>query len=459
MDVLVTKLLDFRRLSTVTLPKSFFAAFLTMLFCAPYSNAQTANINWNTVDQVIDGFGASDAFEARPLTNAQAALFFSPTTGVGLSLLRTRVPDDGSCSTVNTTCAGEVSDMQLAIANGARVWSTPWSPPASMKSNASVDNGGSLLADSYGAYATYLANYVKSLSNLYGISLYALSVQNEPDVVASYDSAVWSATDFDVFIRTDLGPTFAADHLNSLLIMPETAQWQELADFANTTMGDTSAAAYVSINAVHDYYHVGASAYPLGQSEGKRLWETEVSDSATFDPGMTSALKYAQYIHDWMTIANANAWHFWSLVGIKDSDNEGLTDASGTITKRLYMMGNYSKFVRPGFYRIDATATPQSGVSVSAYKNSISGALVIVVINQNASNVPQSFTLNGATASRVTPWITSASFDLVQQSDISVSGGSFTYSLPASSITSFVGNTRNVPIPLTPPTRLRATVQ
>src|ERR1700722_12869246 len=209
------------------LPKSFFVGFLAMLFCAPYSNAQTVSVNWNSVDQVIDGFGASDAFEAHPLTNAQAALFFSPTTGVGLSLLRTKVPDDGSCSTVNTTCAGEVSDMQLAIANGARVWGTPWSPPASMKSNVSVDNGGSLLADSYGAYATYLANYVKSLSNLYGISLYALSVQNEPDAVASYDSAVWGATDFDVFIRTDLGPTFAADGLNPLIIMPETSQWQE----------------------------------------------------------------------------------------------------------------------------------------------------------------------------------------------------------------------------------------
>ena len=89
-----------------------------------------------------------------------------------------------------------------------------------------------------------------------------------------------------------------------------------------------------------------------------------------------------------------------------------------------YMLGNYSKFVRPGFYRIDATHTPQSGVLVSAYKTSSTGALVIVVINQNTYNVSESFALDGATASSVTPWITSASFDLVQQSDVSVSGGS-----------------------------------
>ena len=125
-----------------------------------------------------------------------------------------------------------------------------------------------------------------------------------------------------------------------------------------------------------------------------------------------------------------------------NNDNEGLVRSdSVTVSKRAYMLGNYSKFERPGFYRIDATHTPQSGVLVSAYKDASTGALVIVAINQNTSTVSQSFALEGATASRVTPWITSASFDLIQQSDVPVSGGSFVYSLPAYSITSFVGTT------------------
>jgi glucuronoarabinoxylan endo-1,4-beta-xylanase len=444
------------------LSKPFLAWFFLSFFCAPHSQAQTATVYWNNVEQLIDGFGASDAGESGPMSSAQAALMFSPSAGIGLSLLRTAVPDDGSCSTVNATCAGEVSDMQLAIANGARVWSTPWSPPASMKSNGSVDNGGSLLVGSYGAYATYLANYVKSLSSLYGINLYALSVQNEPEKNVYYDSAIWSAADFDAFIGTNLGPTFASDGLSPLIIMPETSTWQDLGAYASANMSDSTAAQYVSIYATHDYSHAAASAYPLGRAYGKRLWETEICDdlSGIFDPSMTSALQYAQYINDWMTIANANAWHFWWLYGSSD-DDQALVDRSGTVSKRLYMIGNYSKFVRPGFYRIDATATPQSGVSVSAYKNSTSGALVMVVINQNSSNVSQSFTLNGVTASSVTPWITSASFDLVQQSEVSVSGGSFTYDLPESSITTFVGNTTIVSAPSSataPPTRLRATV-
>jgi glucuronoarabinoxylan endo-1,4-beta-xylanase len=437
------------------LSTTFLALLLLLLFCAPHSRAQTANVYWNRVDQVIDGFGASDAFESRPFTSAQAVLFFSPTSGVGLSLLRTKVPEDGSCSTINATCAGEVSDMQAAIANGARVWSTPWSPPATMKSNDNLVNGGSLLAGSYGPYANYLSNYVKSLNTLFGINLYALSVQNEPTASAAWDSSTWSAANLETFAGENLGPTFAADSLTPLIIAPETSAWQQLSSYSTKVMSDSAAASYIGIIATHDYNHSnGVPAYALGQFGDKHLWETEVCDHNPFDPSIASALTYAKYINDWMTIANANAWHYWWLIGL-NGDNEGLIDsASGTVAKRLYSIGNYSKFVRPGFFRIDATATPQNGVSVSAYKNSATGALVIVVINQNNSNISQSFTFNGTTASSVTPWITSATLNLAQQPDASVSHDSFTYSLPALSVISFVANSK-----VAPPTGLAAKVQ
>jgi glucuronoarabinoxylan endo-1,4-beta-xylanase len=447
------------------LSKTFFTGFLLLSFCAPHIQAQTVNVYWNNANQVIDGFGASSANE--DLTSTQAMFFFSASSGnLGLSLLRTEVPSDGSCITVNATCAGQVSDMQLAIADGARVWSTPWSPPASMKSNGSITcNSGSgsssLNSSSYSAYANYLANYVKSLKNLYGIQLYALSIQNEPTTCPArgYGGAIWTAANFDTFIKTDLGPTFVADDLTeTLIMMSETSNWAYLTSVASTTMGDPAAAAYVGIIAWHDYDDAASVINPFA-SQGKKYWETEVSGAAAgigpslcngcWDPSIADALMWAQIVNDRVVVANANAWHYWVLIshgtsGVGDNAGLGLElpgSTSVTIAKRAYMLGNYSKFVRPGFYRIDATATPQSGVSVSAFKNATSGALVIVVINQNSSNVSQSFTLNGATASSVTPWITSTGLNLAQQTDVSVSGGSFTYSLPGHSITSFVGNT------------------
>lgn len=56
------------------------------------------------------------------------------------------------------------------------VFATPWSPPASMKSNGST-TGGSLNSSSYGAYANHLSDFCNYMSNN-GASLYAISVQN-----------------------------------------------------------------------------------------------------------------------------------------------------------------------------------------------------------------------------------------------------------------------------------------
>ncbi len=452
------------------LSRSTITGFLLMLFAATHSQAQTVTVYWNNEDQVIDGFGASSGHAT--LSPAQATFFFSTGPGdLGLSLLRTGVPNDESCTTVNATCAGQVGNMQLAIANGATVWSSPWSPPASMKSNGStVCNTGSgksvLNPSAYSAYATYLANYVKSLHSLYGISLHALSVQNEPNVCTiGVDGATWTAANLDSFLKTNLGPTFAAEGLTGTLIMlPETSSWTWLRSLADTTMGDPGAAGYVGIVAWHDYDAAASVINPYAPQE-KRYWETEASAGVgwgpslcggCWDPSIADALMWAQMVNNRMVVANANAWNFWVLIN-NVNNNAGLTGPdSVTIPKRAYMLGNYSKFVRPGFYRIDATATPKAGVSVSAYKNSTNGTLVIVAINQNSLNVSQGFTLNGRTAASVTPWITSASLDLAQQPDAPVSGGSFTYNLPAFSITSFVANTF---IAIAPPSGLTANVQ
>jgi glucuronoarabinoxylan endo-1,4-beta-xylanase len=470
------------------LSKALPAGFLLVLFCALHTQAQTATVSWNNTDQVIDGFGASDYSSDAPssnqlLTPAQAAFFFGTGPGdIGLSLFRTGVTDTGACTSVSSACAGVyVADMQLAIAQGAKIWSSPWSPPASMKSNNSTNcsdgsGNGTLLAGQYGAYANYLANYVMSLRTVYNINLYAISIQNEPEICQPYDSSLMTGAQFLTFIKTNLGPTFAANGLTStLIVMPEVAGYYDLTNYAAATMGDSTAASYISINAWHDYDATysppNATSNPYA-SQGKKYWETEASAGVGFgpslcggcwDPSMADALMWAAIVHNRLADAKANAWNYWWLIDYYNNDNEGLIGPDGvTVSKRAYMLGNYSKFVRPGSYRIDATETPQSGVLVSAYKNTTTGALVIVVINQNGSNVSQSFVLNGATVSSVTPWITSGELNLAQQSDVAVSGGSFSYSLPAYSVTSFVGTTSSTsggPTRPAPPGQLTATVR
>jgi glucuronoarabinoxylan endo-1,4-beta-xylanase len=176
---------------------------------------------------------------------------------------------------------------------------------------------------------------------------------------------------------------------------------------------------------------------------------------------MTNGLEWAAIIDTDLISGNVGAWHYWWLQSQSATDNEGLMGGPGltTIAKRAYVLGQYAKFIRPGFNRIDATDAPQGGVAVSAYKNSTSGALVIVAINQNASAVSQTFSLNGAAVTSVTPWITSGTLNLAPQSAVSVSGASFTYMLPAESVTSFTGNTTTTSATPAAPTQLTATIQ
>lgn len=451
----------------MTLKSAIFVWVVLTFLCVSRSEAQSAEVDWNRVDQQIDGFGASNG--GTGIEPWQATFFFSTGPGgLGLSLLRTVVPSDGSCVTINQTCAGQVADMQLAIAQGAKIWSTPFSPPASMKSNGStICNTGSgtsaLNPQSYPAYATYLSNYALSVKNLYGITLQAVSIQNEPtDCPTSYDGAVWTAANLDTFVKENLGPTFAARGLSQTrIMMPETSGYLNMARMTTTTMDDSAAAAYVGIIAWHDYDDSPTAINPFA-SLGKKYWETEVSAApgagpskcnGCWDPSIEDALMWAEIINNRMVSANANAWHYWALMSSTVS-NQGLSGIDAKpVAKRAFMMGNYSKFVRPGFYRIDATPAPQSGVLVSAYKDSSSGALVIVAINTTSGNISQTFTLNGATVASVTPWITSASLDLAPQTAFDVSGKSFSYTLPGLSITSLVSSSA-----LVAPTDLTATV-
>ena len=110
----------------------------------------------------------------------------------------------------------------------------------------------------------------------------------------------------------------------------------------------------------------------------------------------------------------------------------------GEISKRGYVMSNFARFVRPGFFRIDATKHPQPNVFITAFKEGTK--IVIVVLNSNPSSIKQTFVLKNGSATKFTPYVTSEAKNCNQESDIVVSNGSFTVTLEGSSITTFVSD-------------------
>jgi glucuronoarabinoxylan endo-1,4-beta-xylanase len=368
-------------------------------------------------------------------------MLFSTNTGVGLSLLRNHIAPDGTTT--------ETSIMQMAQARGARVWSAPWTPPTAFKGTNALGlfsfNGGNYLggAATNQAYANQLARYVVSMRQNYGVNIYAISVQNEPDTnTTNYESCVWSAQQFHDFVPY-LSATLAASNASSTRIMlPESIHWQSTTNLYTTAMNDPNVASLVSIIANHNYdgsdFNHGATSTPAPlPSYGKATWETEVSTGASFDGSISDGLYWAGRIHQFMTVAQANAWHYWWLID-ENADNEGLTDQSGNPAKRLYVLGQFSRFVRPNFYRIGATTTGSS--QVSAYKDSASPAFALVAINSASTTVTQVFNLTNFTAAGpVTPWVTSSSLSLASQSPVAVTNASFAFVLPAASVVTLVG--------------------
>jgi glucuronoarabinoxylan endo-1,4-beta-xylanase len=386
---------------------------LPILAGSSEANAADATVDLAATKQVIRGFGASSAWNGTISTSIMDSLF----KDLGYSILRVRIEEsigDAWSSGNFSAWKPELTNAQNAIARGAIVFASPWNPPASMKS------GGKLNTSKYPDYANYLKAYAKYFSDN-NAPLYAISIQNEPDYADDWTE--WSAEDMHNFL-TAQGATLSAA---VKVMMPESFQFRH--PMSDPSLNDATTASYVSIIGGH-LYGGTIQTYPLATDQGKELWQTEHYFD---DDSIGNIMSLAKEIHNCMVTASMNAYVYWWIVA-----GNGLANSGGTIFKRAYTLGQYAKYVRPGYYRVDATASPATNVNVSAYTGE--SKVVIVVVNSGTSAVNQNFVLRGGTASQVSSWQTTSSANMTAGQDYPVSNGAFTASLAGQSITTFVGS-------------------
>lgn len=116
---------------------------------------------------------------------------------------------------------------------------------------------------------------------------------------------------------------------------------------------------------------------------------------------MDYGLYVAKVIHHDLTVAGVSSWQWW--LGINPYDySDGLVyinDPTGRISpanskkdgivlesKQLWVLGNYSRFIRPGMQRVAAAiAGPDApeDLLVSAYRREKDSKLVVVIVNES----------------------------------------------------------------------------
>jgi len=422
--------------------------------------AGTATIDAGTTFQTISGFGAASVWVEGKVTAALANTFWKDDSSlppasqvngnVGLSILRIYISELGATS--DFTTAINSAKQALGVNSNMVIFGSCWSPPSAYKTANHSVNGDNTGNDSFNTtgkantmntadlpqYANYLTSFATSCKTA-GVSLTAISPANEPDYDPGYQSCLWTPQQFDTLIGTYLGPDLVtAGFTNTMIMTPES--FADNLTGSNTTMADPTAAQYVKMIGMH-LYGGGPNTIPTSYStvagHNVESWETETSEK-TSDNLIDSGIYYAHQLHSCIVDHNFNAYCYWWLINL-NTDDEGLCDNTSTPTKRLYALGNYSKFIRPGFVRISGTENPSGGVTLSAYYGASAGKVVVVAINNNAVTTSQAVSFTGLNVTTVYPWVTDANNNLVQQTAVAVTNGTFTYLLNPSSVTSFVG--------------------
>lgn len=356
--------------------KLIFFTFLIIIFIEKLC-AQNVSIDFNNKRQIIRGFGGIHikAWTGRELTPDMMEKAFDNDPGeIGLTIFRTQISDN------TANWADELPIAKYAISKGAIVFSSPWNPPSYMRVVKGTYNNETdyvLLEQYYPDYVNHLNNYISYMNNN-GVSLYAISIQNEPDW---HGWTTWTAKQMLKFLKEN------AQNINCKVIAPESFNYNKI--FIDSLINDNLANSRIDILGTH-IYGTPKSGYYYNNAyqKNKEIWMTEHllgSESPSVNT-WSLALDFAEEINYCMD-ARMSAYVYWYIRRFY-----GLIDDAGNITDKGYVISHFSKFVRPGSFNVQVSSfTPLTNVTVTAYVND--STVNIIIVNKNNSNINLTFNL------------------------------------------------------------------
>jgi glucuronoarabinoxylan endo-1,4-beta-xylanase len=423
----------------------------------------TVNVDYNNPRQTIEGFGASatwvandiDAFSPAKQTQILDLLYNTSQPGAGLSWVRVGsflCNYNPSPGVFDWNFWGIQSGMRwLQRVNAAygvnKYVVSSWSPPGWMKDNYSCTSGGHVLPAQYANLAALKIQWLNNAKTQLGFEAQVESVQNEPNMRATYDSCEWTTSEMNTFVANHLQPALAASGLSARIMAPEVSFYSNFDNaWGFPLLNDPGMRAAVSIVATHGYGRTDNFSTPCNSCAqyNKPIWQTEDSNlDGRYNGSIDDGLTWSTDIYKALNAGRFSAWFYWWVMTL-NNDNQGLINAnpatdSFQVPKRLYVIGQFSRFIRPNSVLLLSTSS-DSTLQVTAVRPA-SGAVTVVLANTGKTSHTVTVNLSGLSnaPASVTPYRTSASENQAQLSALGVFSGAFTITVPAKSVVTVVG--------------------
>jgi glucosylceramidase len=417
-------------------------------FKQPLETEASIFVNTKKQHQTFLGIGAAltdaSAETFYQLPKKQQELFmeayYSTDKGIGYSLARTIIHScdfssksytyieegDKELKTFNINHDKQYripfTKLAIAAAGGKlTMYASPWSPPAFMKTNNNMLQGGKLKPEFYQPWANYYVKFIEAYENE-GIPIWGLTIQNEPMAKQTWESCIYTAEEERDFLKNYLGPTLEKEGLGDKKIIIWDHNRDLLFERASVILNDPEANKYVWGTGFH-WYEDWKDGKPMYKNVArvnetfpdKKLIFTEGTNEK-YDLNTIEAPKLAERYGKAMINDFNNgtvAWTDWNILldetgGPNHVGNLCFAPVHGntqtgvlTFTNSYYYIGHFSKFIRPGAKRI-STGTTSNYLSATSFLNE-DGSIVVVALNDSENEIDYMLTVDTKTANLKMP--------------------------------------------------------
>jgi O-glycosyl hydrolase len=327
------------------------------------------------------------------------------------------------------------------------VYAVPFTPPVQWKTVDRPNWGGRLQPEHYTDFAGYLVDFVRYYKLKHGVTIDVISLQNEPDIAAPWESCRWTDAELHKFALV-AGAVFRRQGLRTTIMAPEGSTWDQSWIHAAPILRDPRSRAFIGILASHSYggNDLVDTGRALMRGESERyhipLWTSEMSLIGTpDDASIQTGLKVAHVMYQDLVKANVSAWIYcFAIFNAQFPGSMGVLspvkNGQVVIPKRYWTFSNFSHFVRPGWRRIDIQGLAFAN---AAFVNPDGTEFAIVALNANEDWRPATYDFGEFEVQDLSAYRTSADSDLTQVEPPVAQKHSFTVEVAPMSVTTFVG--------------------